>query len=244
MIRTMPIEALTLRGLVDRRRFWVMVLLAAVPVLIAVIGRAFGEGMRGEAIFDPLVVSTVLPLVALVFGTAALGSEMDDGSIVYLLTKPVRRSRIVLGKGIIAVGLTAALVVPATVLTGLIAGMGPGEPGEATLAYAIAIAVGSAAYTMAFVALSAFTSRALAIGLAYILLWEGVLAGLFEGTKTFSIRHATIGLAAQLQEAISGISPPGGSASGTAVIVLVSVIVGALALASWRLSRFQLTGGD
>ena len=35
MIRTMPLVTLTLRGLVDRRRFWVMVLLSAVPVLIA-----------------------------------------------------------------------------------------------------------------------------------------------------------------------------------------------------------------
>jgi ABC-2 type transport system permease protein len=243
MIRTMPIEALTLRGLVDRRRFWLMVLLAAVPVLIALIGRAFGEGMRGEDIFDPLVVSTVLPLVALVFGTAALGSEMDDGSIVYLLAKPVRRSRIVLGKGVTATGLTAVLVVPATVLTGFIAGTGRGEAGEATLAYAIAVAVGAAAYTMAFLALSAFTSRALAIGLAYILLWEGVLAGLFEGTKTFSIRQATIGLAAQLQEAISGVAAPEGAAS-SAVVVLAVVIVGAFALAAWRLSRFQLSGAD
>jgi len=91
MIRTMPIAALTLRSLLDRRRFWLMVLLAGVPVLIALIGRTFGGSMRGEEIFDPLVVSTVLPLVALVFGTAALGSEMDDGTIVYLLTKPIRR---------------------------------------------------------------------------------------------------------------------------------------------------------
>ena len=60
MIRTMPLVTLTLRGLVDRRRFWVMVLLSAVPVLIAIVGRAFGEGMSSVDIFDPLVVSTVL----------------------------------------------------------------------------------------------------------------------------------------------------------------------------------------
>lgn len=245
MITAMPIVAITLRGLVDRRRFWLMVLLAAVPVLIALIGRVFGEGMSGEDIFDPLIVSTVLPLVALVFGTAALGTEIDDGTIVFLLTKPIRRLRITLAKGVTATALTAGLVVPATILTGLIAGAGNGEPGEATLAYALAVAVGAAAYTMAFVALSAFTSRALAAGLAYILLWEGVLSGLFEGTKTFSIRQATVGLATELQSILSGVSPTDGPGNTTtAGVVLVATIVVGLALATWRLSRFQLSGGD
>ena len=35
MIRAMPLVALTLRGLLDRRRTWLMVLLAAMPVLTA-----------------------------------------------------------------------------------------------------------------------------------------------------------------------------------------------------------------
>lgn len=245
MIRSMPIVAITLRGLVDRRRFWLMVLLAAVPVLIAFIGRAFGRGMSGVDIFDPLMVSTVLPLVALVFGTAALGSELEDGTVVFLLTKPVPRIRITTAKGSTAAVLTAALVVPATILTGLVAWMGRSDPGDATLAYAIAVAVGACAYVAVFLALSAFTSRALAIGLGYVLLWEGVLAGLFEGTRTFSIRQATLGLASELQRVISGVVPadaPGNTA--TAPVVLAVAIVGGLALATWRLSRFQLSGSD
>ena len=67
------------------------------------------------------------------------------------------------------------------------------------MAYAIAAAVGGTAYALGFLALSSFTSRALAIGLAYVLLWEGVLSGLFEGTQVFSVRQATMGLAAVLQ---------------------------------------------
>ena len=101
------------------------------------------------------------------------------------------------------------------------------------------------AYVAVFLALSAFTSRALAIGLAYVLLWEGVLAGLFEGTRTFSIRQATIGLATELQRIISGVTPadaPGNTT--TAALVLAAAIVGGLALATWRLSRFQLSGSD
>jgi ABC-2 type transport system permease protein len=241
MIRAMPIVALTLRNLVDRRRFWLMVLLAAVPVLMAVVGAVFGGDLFSRRIFDQLIVRTVLPLIALVFGTAALGSELDDGTIVFLLTKPIRRARIVLAKGTVAAGLTAALIVPATVLTGLVATSQQASLASSTTAFAIAAAVGGTAYALGFLALSSFTSRALAIGLGYVLLWEGVLSGLFEGTRVFSVRQATMGLAAMLQGNEKVRDTIGGS---TSVVILCAVIVGSLALASWRLSRYQLRGGD
>ena len=88
--------------------------------------RLRGRRSSAERIFDQLIVRTVLPLIALVFGTAALGTELEDGTIVFLLTKPVRRFRIVLAKGVVAAGLTAALIVPATVLTGLVADLTAG----------------------------------------------------------------------------------------------------------------------
>jgi ABC-2 type transport system permease protein len=241
MIRAMPIVALTLRSLVDRRRFWLMVLLAAVPVLMAIVSSAFGGDLFSRRIFDQLIVRTVLPLIALVFGTAALGTELEDGTIVFLLTKPIRRFRIVLAKGVVAAGLTAALIVPATVLTGLVAASQQASLVSSTVAYAIAAAVGGTAYALGFLALSSFTSRALAIGLGYVLLWEGVLSGLFEGTRVFSVRQATLGLAEMLQSGDGTGSTIGGV---TSVVVLGAVILGSLALATWRLSRYQLRGGD
>jgi ABC-2 type transport system permease protein len=241
MIRAMPIVALTLRSLVDRRRFWLMVLLAAVPVLMAIVSSAFGGDLFSRRIFDQLIVRTVLPLIALVFGTAALGTELEDGTIVFLLTKPIRRFRIVLAKGVVAAGLTAALIVPATVLTGLVATSQHASLVSSTVAYAMAAAVGGTAYALGFLALSSFTSRALAIGLGYVLLWEGVLSGLFEGTRVFSVRQATLGLAEMLQRGDDADRTIGGL---TSVVVLGVVIVGSLALATWRLSRYQLRGGD
>ena len=39
-----------------------------------------------------------MPLVALIFGTAAIGSEIEDGTAVYLIVKPIPRWRIVAGQ--------------------------------------------------------------------------------------------------------------------------------------------------
>jgi ABC-2 type transport system permease protein len=240
MIRTMPVAAITLRSLLDQRRFWLMVLLAAVPVLLTLIGSMLGEADLSEEILDSLVVQTVLPLVALVFGIGALGSELEDGTIVYLLAKPGHRARIVLSKGLVGAGVTAALVVPATVITGLILASRQPDVMETAIAYSVAVAVGGTAYALGFMALSSVTSRALSIGLGYVLLWEGILAGLLPGTQTFSIRQATLGLADML--GASGVDDP--LPPATSVVVLAVVIVGALLLATWRMSRYQLRGGD
>ncbi len=223
MMRAMPIVGLTLRSLLDRRRFWLMVLLAAAPVLMALVVTMFAEEVIGQALFRQLIVRTVLPLVALVFGTAALGTELEDGTIVFLLTK-------------------AALMVPSTLLTGLVASTQDPDLASVTVAYAVAVGFGGAAYALGFMALSSFTTRALAVGLAYVLIWEGILSGLLEGTRVFSVREATLGLAAMLQgDAAAEASTIGGT---TSVVILGAVIVGALGLATWRLSRYQLRGGD
>jgi ABC-2 type transport system permease protein len=241
MIRAMPLVALTLRGLLDRRRTWLMMLLAAMPVLTA-LAVALASGPRFTAsVFDTLIVRTVLPLIALVFGTAALGSELEDHTIIYLLTKPIRRVRIFLAKGAVAVGLTAALVVPATLLTGLVAASITPRLSSVAIGYAIAVGIGGAAYVLAFLTLSTFTSRALALGLGYVLLWEGILSGLLDGTRMLSIRQATLGLAAEL----SGRPPRQAVIDGEAAVAILAVtIVGAIVLGSWRLSRFELSGGD
>ena len=43
MITRAPIVALTLRGLLDRKRTWLMLALAAVPVLLVGLAAGFGD---------------------------------------------------------------------------------------------------------------------------------------------------------------------------------------------------------
>jgi ABC-2 type transport system permease protein len=240
MIAAFPIAGVTLRALLGRRRSLLMVLLAGLPVVLALLIRISGETASAEEILDPLIVRTVLPLIALVFGTAALGSELEDGTAVFLMVKPVSRWRIVGAKMLVAAGLTVALVMPATVLTGLLsAGFGPAALAD-TFAFALATAVGGIAYACAFVALSAFTTRALVVGLGYTLIWEGVLAGLLEATRFLSIRQATLGLAAGL----TGERGPETLDVGTSLVILLAVVVGAFVLGSLRLARFEVRGGE
>ena len=93
------IFTLTLRQLAGSRRWWLVLVLSALPLLVAVLFRvaesthhACGERRRHHV---TLIASAILPLVMLLLGVAAFGNEVSDRTLVYLTTKPLARWRIV-----------------------------------------------------------------------------------------------------------------------------------------------------
>jgi hypothetical protein len=108
------IAKVTLRQLLGRRRTLVLVLLAILPVLLALVFRAAARGNADGAteierftrrIFDTVSMTILLPLVAILFGSGAFGAEIDDGTVVYLLAKPVPRWIVVAAKAFSAVAI-------------------------------------------------------------------------------------------------------------------------------------------
>jgi ABC-2 type transport system permease protein len=218
-----------------------MLLLAGAPVLLGLIIRA--DGARPQSLvtaLDGLILTIVLPLIALIFGTAALGTELDDGTAVHILTKPIPRWAIVVPKLIVAAGLTAVLLVPSTVLAGvLIGGTGSRELGI-TFAFALAALIGSFVYAAIFVALSAATTRGLVIGLAYTLLWEGLLSGALPGTQLLSVHEYVRGIVSAIAPNGTLTSVVGGEGFFLAAIAFVVFTM----LASIRLARFEIRAAD
>jgi ABC-2 type transport system permease protein len=239
------IAGVTVRSLLARRRAVLMTLLALVPVLIGILARL--RGQPGDAVartshaLEPVVVAALLPLLALVFGTAALGAELEDGSAIHLLTKPVARWRIIVAKILAAVPITAGLACASTLVTGLL--IGGGAAAGLTTAYVIGVAVGCVLYVTLFVALSVLTTRALIIGLAYVVIWEGVLAGLFEGTRVLSIRQYVMALVAALDPTGTvGSVPrlaPAVALTGAALVFGIALLV-----AVEGLERHEVAAGD
>lgn len=236
----------TLRGVLGRRRSLLVVLFAAIPVLVAALIRISGSTSDAVALsadlLDPLIVRAVLPLVALVFGTAVLGSELEDGTAVYLLVKPIERWRIIAAKYAVAAAMTIVLVALVTLVAGLTVAAGRGGE-EIVVAFTVAVAVGGLLYTAVFLALSVVTSRALIVGLAYILIWEGLLAGLLEGTQVASIRQYTLAIARSLA-GVDGQAIEVTLAESVALVLSVVVLVGALLLATRRLQVYEVRGTD
>jgi ABC-2 type transport system permease protein len=237
-----PIMLVTLRGALGRRRTILIALLALVPIAIAAIIRIGGTTSDGASLtaglLDALLVATVLPLVALVFGTGVLGSELDDGTAVYLLVKPIERWRIVLSKATVAAVITIALVVPSTLIAGLIVGSGRGGESIA-VAFALAVIPGSVLYAAGFLALSVVTSRALIAGLLYVFIWEGLLAGLFVGTALLSVRQYVLAFARSLAGS-DGAAITSSIDAQTAAILAVLVLAAAVVVAIRRLAVWEV----
>ena len=239
-----PVVAMiTLRQLISRRRTILLLLLGAILVLVALAGRV-GEVESADRTFTAQLLSlfgvaTLMPLVALVLGTAAIGSEIEDGTIVYLLAKPVSRWS-VLGTKVVVATACSIVLTAVPILVGGFVGAGFSSAGL-VFAFVVASAIGSLLYCAIFVALSLVTSRALVVGLGYVLIWEGILAGLFPGTRTFSVRQITLALA----DALTSASPSVFAAElevGTAIVMTVMVLTLALAVAGQRLAGLEIAG--
>jgi ABC-2 type transport system permease protein len=238
------IFALTLRQMVSRRRTLMMVLFALLPVLIAVIYRLSDHGMNQQdwaanVLLDGFIVTTLLPLSALIFGTAALGAEIEDGTSVYLLSKPIPRQHVVTAKLLAAWLVTAPLVLASAILAGTIALQGAAEQGILT-GFAVATVLGSLVYVALFLLLSVVTSRALIAGLVYVFIWEGIVTELFSGTQFLSVRQYSLGVADLIADTRADIFEA--ELSGATALVMMGIVgAGAVALAVRRLRSLEIS---
>ncbi|WFE56227.1 ABC transporter permease subunit [Micromonospora sp. WMMD712] len=227
---------LTLRGLFGRRRFLLLLPLPVVLVLLAVLSRSLGVAPRdwGPPVLVGLGLAVVLPVIALIVGTGVLGAEIDDGTVVHILTKPLPRWQIVLPKLAVATAVTGITVAVPLFAAGLLA-----DSARLGLALAAASAVGALAYSALFLALSLLTRRPVLLGLVYVLIWEGLLGSVVSGTRVLSIQQYVIALAdriAPTELLLGDVSVP------VAAVMSVLISVGFTALAIDRLRSFSVAG--
>jgi ABC-2 type transport system permease protein len=238
---------LTMLELMGRRRLALVGLLGLLPTLLAVayqLGnqRTDPPQWTANVLLDSVVVTILLPLVALIFGTSAIGSEIEDGTIVHLLAKPVSRREIILAKLASACLLTTLFVLPAAALSGIIAIWGSAEQGIVT-GFMLGSFVGALVYTSIFVLLSVLTNRALFAGLAYVFLWEGILTQLFNGTRYLSVHQCCLGVADLIASA--GEKTFSAHVGGVeSLIILAITLVGSVMLAVRLLESFEVGRND
>jgi ABC-2 type transport system permease protein len=230
------IAGITLRALLGRRRFLLLLSLPALLVGLAVLVRALGAIPTDwvEPVVHGLGFSVVLPVMALVVGTGVLGAEIDDGTVVHILTKPLSRREIVFTKLGVAVAVTLATVGAAMFAVGLIAG---------SVRFAVGllagVAVGTVAYSALFLALSLVTRRPVLLGLVYVIIWEGLLGNLLSGTRILSVEQYAITVAARVSDS----TYLHGRVSIVLALVMAGVwMVAGTALAIDRLRSFSVAG--
>jgi len=176
------------------RRSVLLGLLVGAPVLLAAAVRLFaatnqlpvinGAGLNGPTLFGVVIwwlfVRFIVPVLGVFYGTALIADEVDDKTITYLFTRPVRRASILIGKYFAYLGCVVLLVLPSVVLVYFLLVPIGGHIGESFPALAAdlgMLAIGLAAYGAVFALVGAMLKRPLIAGLVFVFGWElGVLS--------------------------------------------------------------------
>jgi ABC-type transport system involved in multi-copper enzyme maturation permease subunit len=243
------------------RRTIFMALVVGSPVLVALVARIVqsmgtaplrvnGAQVDAVSMFGGMIwilfLWFIVPVLGVFYGTSLIADEVDDKTITYLFTRPVRRGAIVVGKYISYLTCTTLVVLPSVMIVYFL--MVPvGRIASSFISLVIDLGVlglGLAAYGALFALVGAALKRPLVVGLGFVFGWELVALMLPGYLKRFTLAYYlqtlvphsmpagdTVSL---LQGAFFRDTPPSAAAS---IAWLVVAIVVSLALAARVVER-------
>jgi ABC-2 type transport system permease protein len=176
---------LSLRQHTHGRRLFVLVLLLALPCALAILLRSLSQPAPAEILEFTLVFGLIphalAPLTALLYAAGLIQDEVEGQTLTYLLLRPLPKWTVYLTKWLATILVCVCLIdFFAFALYMAIYWGTPGlwseiVPGRALQTLA-ALALAQLGYASLFGCLGLLTRRSLIVGVAYIVLLEGVVA--------------------------------------------------------------------
>jgi ABC-2 type transport system permease protein len=180
---------LTFRQLSGRWRLLITLVLASLPVIVSLV-QALVDDTPPDADFQAGVVGmlagVIMPLVVLAIASAAFTNEFEDRTLANLTLTPIPRWQIVVPKLLGAISVGAPILVVSALISGNFIYEGDAK---AITAFAVAVAIGVALYSVVFTWAGIMTTKAIGFGLLYVFLWEITLSNIVPGTRFLSVNH-------------------------------------------------------
>ncbi|MFH8585893.1 ABC transporter permease [Streptomyces celluloflavus] len=234
------VARLTYRALLGRRRALILFALPALLVIIAAAVRALSgaDDATASGILGGFALATMVPLIGVIAGTGAIGPEIDDGSVVYLLSKPVSRQTIIFTKLLVAIGVTVVFSAVPVLIAGFVLN---GNSQQIAVAYAVAAAVASLAYSALFLFFGTISRHAVVFGLVYALVWESFVGSLVPGARTLSIQQWALAVGQR-------VGAEGALSSSVQLPLAIGLLAAVTVVATWyaghRLKSLTLAGEE
>jgi ABC-type transport system involved in multi-copper enzyme maturation permease subunit len=231
------------------RRSAACLALAAAPPFLAWTAAQLPKGIAGGQIAAHigwlLLIQVITPLCALVCGSAVVTEEIEDRTITYLFSRPIPRSAVLLGRWLAALVVVSVALGSSALLTAWIASTSkaPGPIVDAGIAWPLLAAalLGGAVYSGLFAAAGVVFRHPMIAGLGYAFAIEGLLANLPGKNQALTVqyylRSVIAATGSRPWQDIEGFSTSRFDTLEGALATLAVLLLGVLALASWRISR-------
>ena len=196
---------LSLGEMLWSRRTIFMLLVVGAPILIAVFLRVLvalgapileSTRMTGPAIFGLMIwvfyLRFTVPVLGVFYGTSLMADEVEDKTITYLFTRPIRRGAVLFGKYLAYLGCTVLVVLPSVVIVYLLIVPMQGSLGASfpdLLKDLALLTLGLAVYGALFSFIGAKFKRPLLVGLIFIFGWEQAALAFPGYLKNFTVAY-------------------------------------------------------
>jgi len=202
--------------------------LGLIAIVAAVLSRGAADPIDAAIFAVGLYgISLMVPLITLMLASPLLGNLVEDRLLVYLWLKPTARWHLAAA----ALLATASVLIPVTVVPLVIAALVSGQAGLAG-PVALAAIVGVLAYGGFFLWLGLRYRSGLWLGLAYIVVWENVVANFGDGPARFAIRSYLLTI---VEWGTERSVPLADRADAAAILVPVLFAMAGIALTTWAL---------
>jgi len=216
-------------------RRWVITLLMLL-MAAGIMGYAGSQRVdahdEGADLADILIVSFMMPILAMIHGSSLIRNEIDDRSITQVITAPLDRRVAYLGYyAALAVSLALMmLLINAAGWLAFFAQKGVDSDAVRILASMSAVSVvGALAYSALFLAMGTLFSKPVYFGLFYAFVWEAFVGSIPGAISHYTVKHFVRSLGSAWTD-FGDISLYEGAGVGTSALVLVSVTLAFLAL--------------
>lgn len=246
LLTSLPIVTLTLLQFSGGRAIRAVAFFSLLPILFSLIYLIDSGGQSAGAflndVFREFGVPVLVPLVTLILATGAIGDEVEDKTLAYLVLKPIGRFRIVAEKFFAVVIVSTLALWLGMILTWLIAARSSAPDSvDVVSSLGIAILVGVLGYGAVFLLISLVIPRALVVGIIYTVIWEGLLSrpDLLPGAWVMSIRHYVLSIQTRV---LGDSAPPLDNAVQlfSAIAFIVAIVAVSLLLTTLRLRTMNL----
>ncbi len=236
------------------RRAIVCIALALLPALIAAavahFSRRIDQVQIAVHLGGLLLLQIIVPILALIAGSAVVAEEVEDRTITYLFSRPIPRASLLFGRWWATLLFLGTILFVGTWLFVLAASTskvaGAQLDSSITRALFEAVLLGAAVYSSLFAVAGIVFKSPILVGLGYTFAIEGFLANLPGGNQSLTIQYY---LRCWLLDRggdpwkIEGLALDKPEAVANVLTTLACILIVTLGFGAWRITRreFVLT---